>query len=420
LTMSAGEEQLQPSNENNSLKDNVEKSNRDNNIRKNPPKIVTYIKQRIQFLQRLIKVILFGKNGLRNSTEAGTAAKVWVRRNRNNREPLLKRIARSLKEILRTPIGKIGFFISGCLLYISFKALMTSSASLIHEVAFSQFLELVQTKPELLERIRVTPGLIFFGLAGQQCKTRIVDLPLPLYETLVSAKVPFAAYAPPKSILSFFGSILYLFILWQITSRSMQGPQDDGAGKSRESLELQRFGQLSFDDIAGQEAAKLEVKEICDMLKEPSRYLAVGARLPSGVLLVGPPGSGKTLLARVTAAEANVPFYACSASDFVEIFVGRGPARVRKLFQRAAENAPSIVFIDELDSIGRSRKMGSLNSEQESTLNQVCCFQTKPFSFLSIFISFFLVLVINMYGWFGYFTKWCDCYGSNQSIRIIR
>jgi cell division protease FtsH len=105
--------------------------------------------------------------------------------------------------------------------------------------------------------------------------------------------------------------------------------------------------------------------------QDTDKYTRVGARLPSGVLLVGPPGSGKTLLARVAAAEARVPFFACSASDFVEVFVGRGPARVRRLFKQAAESAPSIVFIDEIDSIGRSRRASNMNSEQETTLNQV-------------------------------------------------
>ena len=131
------------------------------------------------------------------------------------------------------------------------------------------------------------------------------------------------------------------------------------------------FGTLSFDDVAGQERAKLEIKEVCEMLRAPAKYAAVGARLPSGCLLVGPPGTGKTLLARVAAAEAGVPFYACSATDFVEVFVGRGPARVRKLFKQAAESAPCIVFIDEIDSLGRSRRAGSMNSEQENTLNQL-------------------------------------------------
>lgn len=110
------------------------------------------------------------------------------------------------------------------------------------------------------------------------------------------------------------------------------------------------------------------------MFQDPEKYTRLGARLPSGLLLSGPPGSGKTLLARVTAAEAQVPFYACSASDFVEVFVGRGPARVRKLFQQAAANAPCIVFIDEIDSIGRSRRSATMNSEQETTLNQVMAF----------------------------------------------
>ena len=102
-----------------------------------------------------------------------------------------------------------------------------------------------------------------------------------------------------------------------------------------------------------------------------TQYAALGARVPAGCLLVGPPGTGKTLLARVAAAEAGVPFFACSATDFVEVFVGRGPARVRKLFKQAADAAPCIVFIDEIDSLGRSRRAGSLNSEQENTLNQV-------------------------------------------------
>lgn len=107
------------------------------------------------------------------------------------------------------------------------------------------------------------------------------------------------------------------------------------------------------------------------MLRFPETYTNVGARLPSGVLLCGPPGTGKTLLARVTAAEAQVPFFACSATEFVEVFVGRGPARIRKLFKSAAENAPCIIFIDEIDSIGRSRRLNTLNSEQENTLNQL-------------------------------------------------
>lgn len=122
--------------------------------------------------------------------------------------------------------------------------------------------------------------------------------------------------------------------------------------------------------------------------QNPAKYIRAGARLPSGVLLSGPPGSGKTLLARVMAAEAQVPFYACSASDFVEVYVGRGPARVRNLFKQAAKDAPCILFIDEIDSIGRSRRMGSLNSEQETTLNQV--FPVSMFTYTYLYSPFII------------------------------
>ena len=185
---------------------------------------------------------------------------------------------------------------------------------------------------------------------------------------LLGSKVDFSAAKPSANVLGIVWACVYAFFIWNVSSRMMQGPQDAGAG-SRKDLTI--VEKLSFEDVAGQEQAKQEVKEVCDMLRAPLRYKTMGARFPAGVLLVGPPGTGKTLLARVTASEAGVPFYACSASDFVEVFVGRGPARVRKLFKQAAENAPCIVFIDELDSIGRSRRMGSLNSEQESTLNQL-------------------------------------------------
>lgn len=198
--------------------------------------------------------------------------------------------------------------------------------------------------------------------------TRVVQTDSVLLSKLIASGVDFACAPAQVNVLGLVWTFVYGVFLWTVTSRMLQGPQDEGAGRRRDKT---NFGSLSFADVAGQERAKLEVREVCEMLRAPGKYASVGARVPAGVLLVGPPGTGKTLLARVAAAEAGVPFYACSATDFVEVFVGRGPARVRKLFKSAAENAPCIVFIDEIDSIGRSRRSGSLNSEQENTLNQL-------------------------------------------------
>ena len=129
----------------------------------------------------------------------------------------------------------------------------------------------------------------------------------------------------------------------------------------------------NFSDVAGVEGAKLELTEVVDFLKSPDRFTAVGAKIPKGVLLVGPPGTGKTLLAKAVAGEAGVPFFSISGSEFVEMFVGVGASRVRDLFEQAKKNAPCIVFIDEIDAVGRQRGagMGGGNDEREQTLNQL-------------------------------------------------
>merc|ERR1719159_2234978 len=156
----------------------------------------------------------------------------------------------------------------------------------------------------------------------------------------------------------------------------MGGPM--GLGKSQSKIEMEPNTGVTFDDVAGADGAKLELKEIVDFLKTPAKYSALGAKSPRGVLLEGPPGTGKTLLARAIAGEAGVPFVSASASEFVEMFVGVGAARVRDLFQQAEKNAPCIVFIDEIDAIGRQRAGGAGggmggggNDEREQTLNQI-------------------------------------------------
>ncbi|MDO9589753.1 MAG: AAA family ATPase, partial [Microcella sp.] len=144
-------------------------------------------------------------------------------------------------------------------------------------------------------------------------------------------------------------------------------------GKSRAKLVSKETPQVTFADVAGAEEAIEELEEIKDFLKDPARFLAVGARIPKGVLLYGPPGTGKTLLARSVAGEAGVPFYSISGSDFVEMFVGVGASRVRDLFTQAKENSPAIIFVDEIDAVGRHRGagMGGGHDEREQTLNQM-------------------------------------------------
>ncbi len=169
--------------------------------------------------------------------------------------------------------------------------------------------------------------------------------------------------------------MLLLIGVWIFFLRQMQsgGGKAMGFGKSRAKLLTERTGRVTFEDVAGVDEAKEELKEIVDFLRDPQKFQRLGGRIPKGVLLVGPPGTGKTLLARSIAGEANVPFFTISGSDFVEMFVGVGASRVRDMFEQAKKNAPCIVFIDEIDAVGRHRGagLGGGNDEREQTLNQL-------------------------------------------------
>ena len=157
--------------------------------------------------------------------------------------------------------------------------------------------------------------------------------------------------------------------------RQMQGGggRAMGFGKSRARLLTEKVGRITFDDVAGIDEAKQELEEIVEYLKDPQKFQRLGGKIPKGVLLVGPPGTGKTLLARAIAGEANVPFFTISGSDFVEMFVGVGASRVRDMFEQGKKNAPCIIFIDEIDAVGRHRGagLGGGNDEREQTLNQL-------------------------------------------------
>ena len=168
-------------------------------------------------------------------------------------------------------------------------------------------------------------------------------------------------------------SIAVLFLFMRMLTKRMSGDgMMGGFGKSKAKMYMERQTGVTFKDVAGQDEAKESLEEIIDFLHNPKKYTEIGAKLPKGALLVGSPGTGKTLLAKAVAGEANVPFFSISGSDFVEMFVGMGASRVRDLFQQAAKVAPCIIFIDEIDAVGRARdnRFGN-NSEQEQTLNQL-------------------------------------------------
>ncbi|MBC2478299.1 ATP-dependent zinc metalloprotease FtsH, partial [Clostridium beijerinckii] len=196
--------------------------------------------------------------------------------------------------------------------------------------------------------------------AGVKFSTPVKDVQWPIVTFILTWILPFAMFY-----------LLGSFIMKTLGNR-IGGTGAMSFGKSNAKVYIEKKTGVTFNDVAGQEEAKESLSEIVDFLHKPSRYTEIGAKLPKGALLVGPPGTGKTLLAKAVAGEANVPFFSLSGSNFVEMFVGVGASRVRDLFQQAEKNAPCIVFIDEIDAIGKSRdsKLGG-NDEREQTLNQL-------------------------------------------------
>ncbi|MDR7898911.1 ATP-dependent zinc metalloprotease FtsH4 [Thermosynechococcus sp. JY1334] len=254
------------------------------------------------------------------------------------------------------------------------------------QVPYSMFIHQVQEGKVV--RAYVSQNEILYQLKPEEDKppqvlatTPIFDLELP--KLLQEKGVEFAAAPPPRNswLLNVLGwvipPIVFVLIFQFFASRQVGGgPQGVlSISKSRAKVYVEGANTgIRFDDVAGVEEAKAELVEIVDFLKNPQRYIQIGARIPKGVLLVGPPGTGKTLLAKAVAGEANVPFFSISGSEFVELFVGVGSARVRDLFEQAKKQAPCIVFIDELDAIGKSRSSAGFyggNDEREQTLNQL-------------------------------------------------
>jgi cell division protease FtsH len=244
---------------------------------------------------------------------------------------------------------------------------------------FKQALEAGQVKRAAVADTRIEGELLRPKAAGGEESVlfrtaRVEDAKLT--EQLLAAKVEVVGVHPGFLSQLLFAWVLPLALiigLWMFLSRRFASAGPLAIGRSRARLVADAETGVDFSDVEGCQEAKAELVEVVDFLKNPARYRALGAKIPKGVLLVGPPGTGKTLLARAVAGEAGAPFYSISGSDFVEMFVGVGAARVRDLFAQAQKQAPCIVFIDEIDAIGRQRgvHMGMVNDEREQTLNQL-------------------------------------------------
>ncbi|MFQ6549189.1 ATP-dependent zinc metalloprotease FtsH [Aestuariibius sp. 2305UL40-4] len=245
------------------------------------------------------------------------------------------------------------------------------------QVSYSEFVDRVQTGE--VERATLDGEQVRFTSQGREYITIRPD-DAQTTELLEANEVAFEAEPQRQSgfqtfILSLLPFLL-LIAVWVYFMNRMQGGGRGGAmgfGKSRAKLLTEKHGRVTFDDVAGIDEAKEELEEIVEFLRNPQKFSRLGGKIPKGALLVGPPGTGKTLLARAIAGEAGVPFFTISGSDFVEMFVGVGASRVRDMFEQAKKNAPCIVFIDEIDAVGRSRGVGygGGNDEREQTLNQL-------------------------------------------------
>ena len=269
-------------------------------------------------------------------------------------------------------------------LFTVFKQFDTRGGVTNGTVNYSEFLE--QVRSNQIKSATIPEGLsggeiIAITNDGNKLRTNATVLDRGLVGDLIDHNVKFDVKPREEgsllmTLLVSWGPMLLLIGVWVYFMRQMQGGGKGGAfsfGKSKARLLDENTNLVTFADVAGCDEAKEEVKEVVDFLKDPTKFQKLGGRIPRGLLLVGPPGTGKTLLAKSIAGEAKVPFFSISGSDFVEMFVGVGASRVRDMFDNAKKNAPCIIFIDEIDAVGRQRGagLGGGNDEREQTLNQM-------------------------------------------------
>lgn len=270
------------------------------------------------------------------------------------------------------------------IVFIIFAAQYFSNNAAKETIPYSEFLQLVDKGK--VQNLTLSENVIAGEILNEgKPSTFFSTTPAPedktLIEKLHAKEIKFRAERPSAGwgiLLAWMFPLLFLYIMW----KSFSGGLNQRAGgllssftKSKAKIYVDKDVKTTFDDVAGVDEAKNELQEIVNFLQQPERYSRLGGRAPKGVLLVGPPGTGKTLLARAVAGEAKVPFFSINGSEFVEMFVGLGAARVRDLFEQARQQAPCILFIDEIDALGKSRSMGfsgmGANDEKEQTLNQL-------------------------------------------------
>ena len=266
-------------------------------------------------------------------------------------------------------------------LFQVFQDANTQGAASSERLAYSEFM--AQARSGGISNVTIKGDEVIGNFSGSGETFKVLIPPNEnVVDRLDGTAVQIEAEAPDPermSLLSVFVSLLPALLIigvWLFFMRQMQGKGGGGAmsfGKSRAKMLTEKQGRVTFDDVAGIEEAKEELQEVVEFLKDPHKFQRLGGKIPKGALLVGPPGTGKTLIARAVAGEANVPFFTISGSDFVEMFVGVGASRVRDMFEQGKKNAPCIIFIDEIDAVGRHRGagMGGGNDEREQTLNQM-------------------------------------------------
>lgn len=261
----------------------------------------------------------------------------------------------------------------------------TREAADVTKLDYSEFITEVRSgkikKSTIQEGRGTSVNIVATTVDDKKVRTTATSLDRGLIGELLKANTQFDVKPREEgsmllALLLNYGPMLLIMFIFLYFMRQMQGGGKGGAfsfGKSKARMLDENANQLNFNDVAGADEAKEEVKEVVDFLKDPQKFQKLGGRIPRGLLLIGPPGTGKTLLAKAIAGEAKVPFFSISGSDFVEMFVGVGAARVRDMFENAKKNAPCIIFIDEIDAVGRQRGagLGGGNDEREQTLNQM-------------------------------------------------